>query len=216
MKSLFLTTNQLLYVIKQKHFLKKLFIGSVIAFLLGNLFGMVTKANEIPNQFVRFHIVANSDSDTDQKVKWMVREEIFKQIDFSSISSKETALDYFYKNKNRLETVANQILLENGFSYSATITVGKKSFPLKEYSDFVLPSGVYDAVCITLGEGKGENFFCVMYPSLCMIEGVTTSTTSNVELLHGILGEEASLITGNKKQIVCKFKIAELLQKIGF
>ena len=167
---------------------KRMALGAIVVFLIGNLFGIVTQANEIPKEFVRFHIIANSDSNADQAVKWEVREAIFNSLDLS----------------------------ENGFAYSASVSVSKKDFPIREYTDFVLPAGRYDSVCITLGKGEGENFFCVMYPSLCMIEGVTQSTDSNVEILNSVLSEsQANAITGNKKQIVCKFKIVELLKSIG-
>lgn len=192
--------------------LKRLFCVAVTVFLLGNLLGIVTQANEIPKEFVRFHIIANSDSKLDQEVKWKVREAIFRQFDFTKITSKETALAYFKAHIDEMTDVANEILSEYEVPYSARASVEKKEFPLREYSDFVLPKGIYDAVCIRLGSAEGENFFCVMYPSLCMIEGVTQSSESNTEILGSVLTEEqASAITGNKKQIICKFKIAELL-----
>ena len=188
-------------------------------FLIGTLLGMVSEAKEEANQisekFVRFHIVANSNSKEDQAVKMKVREAIFSELDLSHISSKEEAISYFTEHQNNIECIANRVLLENNFSYTAIVSVGKREFPVREYSDFVLPAGTYDAISITLGAGEGENFFCVMYPSLCRIEGVTESTDSNYQVLNSVLSEgEASTITGNKQQIVCKFKIVEFLEYI--
>ena len=195
---------------------KRMALGAIVVFLIGNLFGIVTQANEIPKEFVRFHIVANSNQEEDQAVKWKVRQAVFQKLDLSGISSKESALEYFNNHIDEIKNIANDVLSENGFAYSASVSVSKKDFPIREYTDFVLPAGRYDSVCITLGKGEGENFFCVMYPSLCMIEGVTQSTDSNVEILNSVLSEsQANAITGNKKQIVCKFKIAELLKSIG-
>lgn len=194
---------------------KLLWLTLLFLFFIGNLMGTVSAAKEISQRFVRFHIIANSNTDSDQSIKWKVREEIFSRLELENITSKETALAYFCDQRDTIETVANTVLKENGFSYSAKVTVEKRNFPVREYSDFVLPAGVYDSVCITLGAGKGENFFCVMYPSLCKIEGITEQTESNPDVLQAVLSEkEAAFITGNKKQIVCRFKIAELWNKI--
>ena len=194
-----------------KQHLKRLLLGIFTTFFIGNVLGIVTQANEIPKEFVRFHIIANSDSQADQNIKWNVREAIFNSLDLSEITSKESALEYFRSHCDEIETIANKTLQENNAPYTAQVSVEKREFPLREYSDFVLPKGVYDSVCISLGSGEGQNFFCVMYPSLCMIEGVTQSSRSNLDVIGSVLTEEqASAITGNKKQIVCKFKIAEL------
>ncbi len=195
-------------------------ITAVLAvFLIGTLLGMVSEAKEqtdkISEKFVRFHIVANSNSAEDQTVKMKVREAIFSELDFSHISSKEEAIAYFTEHQKDIECVAGRVLLENGFSYTANVTVGKREFPVREYSDFVLPAGTYDAISVTLGVGEGENFFCVMYPSLCKIEGVTESTDSDYQVLNSVLSEEeTSAITGNKQQIVYKFKLIEFLEYI--
>ncbi len=194
---------------------KAVITAVLIVFLVGTLLGMVSEAKAISQKFVRFHIVANSNSQEDQDVKMKVRETIFSELDLSQITSKEEAINFFKNHQKAIEEIANRVLLENGFSYQARVTVSQKEFPVRRYSDFVLPAGSYDAVSITLGEGIGENFFCVMYPSLCRIEGVTESSHSNAEILNHVLTEqECSAITGNEKQIVCKFKIVEWFEKL--
>ncbi|MBR5239552.1 MAG: stage II sporulation protein R [Clostridia bacterium] len=194
---------------------KKVITAVLLVFLIGTLLGMVSEAKEISEKFVRFHIVANSDSREDQTVKMKVREAIFTELDFSHITSKEEALSYFTEHKEEIKCIADRVLWENGFDYKAAVSVGKKDFPVREYSDFVLPAGTYDAISITLGEGNGQNFFCVMYPSLCKIEGVTESTDNTYQILNHVLTEkETAVITGNKTQIVYKFKIVELLDKL--
>ncbi len=200
----------------QVFYQKKIFWLTILfTFLCGTLLGTASEAKEISNRFVRFHIIANSNSEEDQAVKWNVREQIFLQLDLSHITSKETALQYFREHQEEIEILANKVLSDSGYPYQCSVTVEKREFPVREYSDFVLPAGVYDSVCVTLGQGKGENFFCVMYPSLCMIEGVTEQADSNAEILNNVLTEkEAAFITGNQKQIVCKFKIVELFEKI--
>lgn len=200
---------------------KNVIVAVLAVFLIGTLLGMVSEAkdlaDEISEKFVRFHIVANSNSEEDQRVKMKVREAIFWELDFSHISSKEEALSYFILHQDKIKTIADRVLSECGFSYTATVNVGKKAFPVREYTDFVLPAGTYDAISITLGEGKGANFFCVMYPSLCKIEGVTESTDSDYQALNCVLTEkEVAEITRNKHQIVYKFKVVEIFEKLFF
>lgn len=205
--------QQILYSVILKRI--TLWITLLVSFFAGSLIGVIADADEITQDFVRFHIVANSNTEQDQAVKWKVREAIFSEMDFSSIDSKASAIRYFTENQEKIKEIANEVLLENHFPYHSLVSVGKRQFPIREYTNFVLPSGEYDAVSVILGEGKGENFFCVMYPSLCMIEGVTEQTESEQELLNNILTEKtAAVITGNKKQLVYKFKIAEIFKKV--
>lgn len=212
MKQLYQKTNCIKKFLNDN---KAVIIAVLVVFLIGTLLGMVAEAEQISEKFLRFHIVANSNSMEDQTVKMKVRETIFSEMDFSEISSKEEALAYFKNHQKELKNIADRVLRENGFSYEADVFVGKKEFPVREYSDFVLPAGCYDAVSITLGDGGGENFFCVMYPSLCKIEGVTESVDVDCQSINYILTDkEASVITGNKKQIVCKFKIVEFFQRL--
>lgn len=215
--------KQLMKVLQHtRKFLKenKAVITAILTvFFIGTFLGMVSEAKEhakgISEKFVRFHIVANSNSEEDQAVKMKIREALFQELDFSEVSSKEEAITYFSQHKNDIEVIANRILLENGFSYRATASVAKKEFPVREYSNFVLPAGTYDAISITLGEGNGQNFFCVMYPSLCRIEGVTESTENQYQILSNVLTEkEAQTITGNKTQIVYKFKLLEFFENL--
>ncbi|MBQ7951115.1 MAG: stage II sporulation protein R [Clostridia bacterium] len=194
---------------------KTVICSLLVALFLGNFIGTMANAGEIKNEFVRFHIIANSNDENDQTVKWEIRNEIFSQLDLSGITSKEMALVYFNEHQTEIEEIANEILAANNMPYRCMVTVGKKAFPVREYTGFVLPAGIYDAISVTLGEGNGENFFCVMYPSLCALEGVTEQTNAQQEILHHVLSEkEAAFITGNKKQLVCKFKILEFFESI--
>lgn len=202
--------KQILYLCQRR----TLLVALAFAFFIGSLMGVAADAGEIADQFVRFHIVANSNSEEDQMVKWKVREVVFSKLDLSPINSKESAMEYFALHQEEVENIANEVLETYHFPYQCKVTVGKKEFPVREYSDFVLPAGVYDAVSITLGQGNGQNFFCVMYPSLCMIEGVTEKTESNQAVLNHVLTEEqVCAITGNKKELVYKFKIVEWMNQ---
>jgi stage II sporulation protein R len=195
--------------------LKRLLLVGILLFVCGFVYNVVASTNEISEKFVRFHIIANSDSEADQKIKMEIRNKIFEEFDFSGISSKSDALDYFNEHIKEIENLANKILMENNFQYSAKAQVVKKQFPIREYTNFTLPSGLYDAVSIELGEAKGKNFFCVMYPSLCLIEGVSEKTDGNIETLNNVLSEnEVETITGDRNKVVVKLKIVEIFNKL--
>ena len=193
-----------------KKFFVRLTIASITIFLMGAISAIVANTDDITDKFVRFHIIGNSDSTEDQSVKMKVREEIFKSLNLKGINSKEAALSFFSKNQSKIEETANKTLEENGFPYRAKVKIGERKFPIREYTDFSLPSGTYQAVSIELGEAMGQNFFCVMYPGLCIIEGVSEN---NTEILNSTFSDrEIKTITG--ENVVIKFKIAEIFNKI--
>jgi len=188
-------------------FIFRLTIAVTAVFLMGVIFMLVTNANDITGKFVRFHITGNSDSRADQLMKMKVREKIFESLDLSGINSREEAISFFESKRDEIEETANNALLENNFSYKARVMVGKRSFPIREYSGFTLPSGVYDAVSIELGRAEGKNFFCVMYPGLCIIDGVSEKNET-----AALTDREIKTITDDK--VIIKFKIAEIFNKI--
>ena len=119
---------------------------------------------------IRLHVVADSDSDADQNVKLQVRDAITRRLqpvmgDFQNVRQAE---DYLQAHLSELEQIANQALEAAGSSDKATVTLGKEAFPLRRYDTFSLPSGVYRSLRITIGEGQGKNWWCVVFPSLCM------------------------------------------------
>lgn len=186
----------------------------IFVFLIGVSIGFAKETKGVSEKIVRFHIVADSDNDIDQKVKWEVRKRIFENVDLSEINSKENALVYFNKNRENIENIANEVLKENRMPYRSKVYIEKKEFPVREYNSFVLPAGIYDTVSVTLGEGNGKNFFCVMYPSLCMVSSVTEKTEECPQLLGSVLSEnETQLVTDSKNKAVIKFKIAQIAEK---
>ncbi|MGI5848454.1 MAG: stage II sporulation protein R [Christensenellales bacterium] len=120
----------------------------------------------------RLHIIANSDSATDQQVKLDVRDAVLK-VTKDSIKQCQSALDakeYISNNLGIILETANETLVENDLSYRAMATVGIYHFPERSYQDVCYPEGEYQALRIILGDGKGENWWCVMFPPLCLSE----------------------------------------------
>lgn len=121
---------------------------------------------------LRLHIIANSNSLEDQQIKLEIRDCILKQERelLASCKDKNEAIQVISSDTAKLEQAANQILREHGKSYTAHIQIGKSMFPDKNYGTIYYPAGEYDAVRVILGEGSGENWWCVMFPPLCLVQ----------------------------------------------
>lgn len=164
---------------------------------------------DLQNNLVRLHIIANSDSEYDQKVKFCVRDEVLKYekeklIDIENI---ENAL-------GDIEKTAAAVLEKNGVQYGARAEYGKFYFPKKEYKNIILPQGEYYGVRVILGNGKGKNWWCVMYPPLCMLsDNEAVMSGKSQKLLEEALDSETyDVITENNGKIKIKFRIVEAVQ----
>lgn len=125
---------------------------------------------ELADKLLRLHVIANSDSEADQQVKLKVRNAVVTWLseNLDKVYTKEQAIEYINKNSASICYEANKVLSEQGFDYIATIEVGSSHFPGKVYGDFYLPAGEYDALRIVLGEGEGQNWWCIAFPALCL------------------------------------------------
>lgn len=121
---------------------------------------------------LRFHVIANSNSSFDQKVKAQVKTQIYSAIQskIKDVKTEGEALLIIKENEDVIIETANRTLREKGAGYSAKIEIGNFEFPTKSYGKEDFPAGKYDAVKIVLGEGKGENWWCVLFPPICFID----------------------------------------------
>jgi stage II sporulation protein R len=163
---------------------------------------------------IRFHVIANSDSVYDQAVKLKVRDAVLDQINDSlaEAASKEEAAGILSKESDAIIETANEVLRTEGVSYRATAKLGTSVFPTKTYGNLTLPAGKYNAYRIILGEGKGKNWWCVLYPPLCFVDitddvavAVTTDETG---------GETDEIVpaAGQPFEIKIKSKLLEFLK----
>jgi stage II sporulation protein R len=129
--------------------------------------------------FLRLHVSANSNSARDQEVKFLVKQRIVDSISpvLAGVKSKGEAMERIAENINQIESVANECLSSNGFSYGARVAVRSEYFPTRVYKttdeELNLPNGIYDALVLELGEGRGDNWWCVVYPPLCVSDEVS-------------------------------------------
>ena len=179
-------------------------------------------AESYKEKLIRFHVIANSDSDEDQELKLKVRDEVIKYLQpklakSGSIGESEEIIKNEY---DKLEEISKNIISENGYNYDVKVGIEYSNFPTKQYSSVILPAGEYKALKIIIGEGKGKNWWCVMFPPLCFVDeenGVIDKETD--EKLKSVLtDEEYELITQktDKKmnRVQVKFKIVEVLESI--
>lgn len=129
-------------------------------------------AERLGRQVLRFHVVADSNLKSDQELKLSVRTFLLNRIqeEAGEGSSKEEILSFLETEGGSLMEEASQFIQSNGGDYEARLEIGRSYFPTKVYGDMVFPAGTYDAVKVILGHGKGRNWWCVLYPSLCFID----------------------------------------------
>ena len=135
-------------------------------------------AAQAENDYLRIHVRADSNGEADQQVKYKVKDEVVKFLTpyAAECTDKATAMQIISSVTDEIEEVCNRVLHENGFSYCAKASVRTEEFPTRVYNSLTLEAGSYDALIIELGSGKGDNWWCVIYPPLCF-----TAATGNVE-----------------------------------
>lgn len=175
--------------------------------------------DSISKQVIRFHVVANSDTTDDQLLKQKVRDEVIEFIK-PLIDECETVEDTRYILEGSLpviKEISQEVVEDWGKDYSVYVALDKANFPTKSYGDVVLPAGEYEACRIVIGEGKGENWWCVMYPPLCYLDVATgVVPLEGKEQLENRLNEEQyKLITDrHDKNYEIKFKLVESINSL--
>ena len=122
------------------------------------------------NDLIRLHVVANSDSEEDQAIKLQVRDSVVDYLypAMQSLNNKEEAYRYIRDNLAQIEKTVNSKLDDLGVSDRAVVTLDQEQFSVRHYDTFSLPSGVYDALRVEIGDASGQNWWCVVFPSLCI------------------------------------------------
>ena len=199
-------------------------MNKLIAAMAIALFGAVSLTaysgdvqSDLQNNLVRLHIIANSDNEIDQNIKLKIRNVILEEEGKNLTAQSENECIKSIKERlPEIEKLANSVLEENGFQYTARAVYGKFDFPQKEYKNMTLPCGKYYGVRIILGEGAGHNWWCVMYPPLCMMndtEAVLSEKSEKI-LRKNLKPETYDIITGNDGKVVVKFRIVEAIQEL--
>ena len=190
----------------------KLFVKSAcIAFVLVVIYSLIpfqAQCDNISNDVFRLHILANSDSEYDQSVKLKVRDRVleYSKSLFESASSKEEAESLISQNLDNITRVAQNELQNLGCDQNVRAEIKKMYFTTRHYDAYTLPSGMYDALRITIGSGKGHNWGCVMYPSIC----ISAASEQDEKAKQALDDGEYDIIKNEKYSY--KFKVVELFE----
>ena len=190
-----------------------LLLGVALAALLGVWLDGAQAA--LADKVIRLHVLANSDSQADQALKLKVRDRILAEAEdyFVPGASLEETEEVLREHLYDLAAAGAEVVGEEGYTYPVTASLEHDYwFPTKTYTDFALPSGAYTALRIEIGAGGGQNWWCVVFPPLCL--GSVTESVETTALSGGFSEQEVSLITGEDEGYVVKFKAIELLEDL--
>lgn len=172
---------------------------------------------DISQEILRFHVLANSDSEADQSVKLKVRDEIgrYMQENMQGMENLPECMQMTREKLPEITRIAEEVLCREGFSYGVSAEIGTVDFPKKRYGSYTFPRGSYQALEITLGEGNGHNWWCVMYPNMCFAGSVYEVIEEDAKTeLRAVLtpGEYEELMA--ESSISVKFKYWEKIKEI--
>lgn len=168
----------------------------------------LAESRSISGDVLRLHIIANSDSSADQAVKYSVRDAVLRTMQerFNGVQSLEETLEIAQENQQLMQDTANEVLVEKGAQYRAKVEIDREYFNTRAYENVTFPAGCYESVVITLGSGNGKNWWCVMYPAICLPE-------VEEESLDAVLDDdEMSVIESDQYDV--RFKIVEIYQEV--
>lgn len=175
--------------------------------------------NGIAAKVVRFHVLANSDSEADQSLKLTVRDKILKEYGdlLTACESKAETLAALEDARQEICETAAEVVAAEGYDYPVRVSIVREEFPFKKYGDLIFPAGVYDALRIEIGEAEGQNWWCVLYPQMCFVDAAWGyPTEESHRRLKNTLTEEEFLIVSALEQEETmpkiKLKLVELWQ----
>lgn len=205
--------------------MKKYIKGMIIILVFAAVLFMKNEENEeeriqksIASHIIRLHVVANSDSEKDQQLKISVKDKIVAclQEKLKDADNLNDARTIIRNETERIEQMATEEMRKQGYDYIATASLGNSYFPIKKYGDLTFPAGEYEALRVQIGEAKGQNFWCVMYPTLCFVDSTyqVVPEESKEELKHTLTDEEYQALLGEDKSVTFGFKLLDWVDNL--
>lgn len=194
------------------HFIElSLMVGLAVWLLTGGL--ALRTQDQLAEKVVRLHVLANSDSQEDQALKLKVRDRVLERATeiLEESADRVEAEAKLRGNILELERIAQEEVWANGYDYPVTAELKNTEFPTREYDGFTLPAGEYLALRILIGEAKGQNWWCVVFPPLCTAAAAEVPTCA---LAAGLSADQVRLITEENQGYVLKFKVVELWESL--
>ena len=189
-----------------------LLLGVLCALVMGA--GLSREQEQLSQSVIRLHVIANSDSQADQALKLRVRDRVLEQAQelYPEGATLDQARAILEANLNLLAAAGRAAVEEEGADYPVTAQITQCWFPTKEYEDFALPAGEYTALRVVIGQGEGQNWWCVAFPPLCL--GAASQSVDQAAQAGLFTQEQAGLITRENGGYVLKFKGMELLGEL--
>lgn len=186
-------------------------IGLAAALLWGT--ASLHRQQELADRVVRLHVLANSDSDEDQALKFQVRDQVLERATgiLETAGNRAEAEEALRAELPELERVAEKEIRARGYTYSVTAELTEATFPTREYEDFTLPAGDYLALRVVIGAGEGQNWWCVVFPPLCT---ETTTDLAQTAMAAGLSEDDVKLIQEDGEKYVLKFKSIEIWERL--
>jgi stage II sporulation protein R len=208
----------------KEHFRTLLLIAIL---LICSLSALLVRANARHNQalqtgiaedIIRFHVIANSDSDEDQKLKLIVRDRLVQELSpqLSATATLQEAKALISTNLEEIQALALQTIIDQGYNYTVKVTLEECYFPLKVYGSYTFPPGNYEALRVQIGKAEGKNWWCVMFPPLCFVDETygIVDESSGEQLKNLLSEEEYAVLVDQKTPVKVKFKIVEMLKDL--
>ena len=192
--------------------LKRLGICALIACLVWAA-GIVSNKQMLQNGLIRLHVMAASDSDADQNLKLLVRDAVISSLreNMDHVKDMEEAKAYLRENLPKIEALAKGVLQKAGIHDTVTVSLRPEEFGTRVYDTFTLPAGVYEALRITIGAGEGHNWWCVVFPALCV--GATVEEFEETAHCAGLSDSLTAALAGEEDYEV-RFLILDALGKL--
>lgn len=189
-----------------------LMFGVLIALMTAGWLGH--EQQQLAESVIRFHVIANSDREEDQNLKLAVRDRVLTMAEklYPEDTTLEQARAILEENLEELAGAGQEVVREQGYGYEVTAQLTECWFPTKEYDGFALPAGNYNALRIVIGEGEGQNWWCVAFPPLCL--GAASETVDEATQAGYFTSGQAALVTEKNEGYVLKFKSMELLGEL--
>lgn len=199
---------------------RKIFTLLTLTVLCALVLGLfpVSGEEKIYDSVVRLHVLANSDSDSDQELKLKVRDRIIEVTEdiFARAKTKDEAEALARSALPLIEREAQKVVDDNGFTYSVTVDLGQEEYPERDYEGLKFPAGVYLSLRVMIGSAEGQNWWCVLFPPICLkAASRSQKDTEDAFIAAGLTGEQYRIITeSDSGKYRVKFKILEIIKEI--
>lgn len=190
---------------------KSLILGLIFSILF-SIVNFSSKCDIVREKVLRLHVIANSDSEEDQSLKFKVRNKVIEYFSGQNFKNLEEAKKFSTENKINIQNLCQKEIYNQGFNYKVNVDISKYGFNTRIYDRIALPAGLYNSIRILIGEGKGKNWWCVVFPQMCIPAAEDCNVDQNA--YDDIFSESDKNLIENEEQYKVKFKIVEVIESI--